>query len=69
MKMRSRKLIGTLAMLIFVMVYALVAIALAQGRVTDAPKIVQLIVYAALGLGWIIPAGLMIRWMERPDPS
>ncbi len=69
MKMRSRKLIGTFAMLLFVIVYALVAMALAQGRVTEAPKLVQLIVYATLGLAWIIPAGLMIRWMERPDPS
>ena len=67
MRMRTRKLIGTLGMLIFVVVYALAAMALAQGRVTEAPAWAQTIIYAVLGLLWIAPAALIIRWMEKPD--
>ena len=67
MRMRTRKLIGTLGMLIFVVVYALAAMALAQGRVTEAPPWAQTIIYAILGLLWIAPAALIIRWMEKPD--
>lgn len=41
MKQRTRKLVGTVLILVFVCVYALVAMALAQGRITEAPKLVQ----------------------------
>lgn len=64
MRIRTRKLIGTLAMLVLVIVYALAAMALAQGRITDAPGWLQTLLYAALGLAWVLPAMLMIRWME-----
>jgi hypothetical protein len=23
--------------------------------------------YVIAGLGWVIPAGLLIKWMQRPD--
>ena len=64
MTIRVRKLIGTLGILAFVIVYALVAMGLAQGRITEAPGWLQAILYAALGLAWIFPAMLVIRWME-----
>ncbi len=67
MKQRNRKLIGTVLILVFVCVYALVAMALAQGRVTEASKLVQTIAYIVLGLVWVLPAGLLIRWMARRD--
>ena len=66
MGVRLRKLIGTIVMLVFVVVYALAAMALAQGRITEAPGWLQTILYAALGLVWIGPAMLIIRWMEKP---
>lgn len=64
---RLRKLIGTLLMIILVLGWALGAMALAQGRVTVAPAYVQFFAYVFLGLGWIVPAGLLIRWMVRHD--
>lgn len=67
MTQSHRKLIGTVAILIFVCVYALVAMALAQGRITDAPKLVQTIAYIALGLAWVLPLLPLIKWMERKD--
>ena len=67
MTQSHRKLIGTIAILAFVCVYALVAMALAQGRITEAPKLVQTVAYVALGLAWILPLLPLIRWMERKD--
>ncbi|CAN7312329.1 uncharacterized membrane protein YuzA (DUF378 family) [Bosea sp. BE125] len=67
MTQSHRKLIGTVAILVFVCIYALVAMALAQGRITEAPKLVQTIAYIALGLAWVLPLLPLIRWMERKD--
>lgn len=67
MSQSHRKLVGTVAILVFVCVYALVAMALAQGRITEAPKLVQTIAYVALGLAWVLPLLPLIKWMERKD--
>jgi uncharacterized membrane protein YuzA (DUF378 family) len=67
MTQSHRKLIGTVAILIFVVVYALVAMALAQGRITEASKLWQTIAYIALGLAWVLPLLPLIKWMERKD--
>jgi len=66
MKTRLRKLIGTVVLFALVIVYALIAMGLAQGRVTVAPGWLQAILYAILGIAWIFPAMLIIRWMEGP---
>ena len=67
MSMRSRKLVGTLVLLIFLAVYAWVALMIGSGRLTLAPQWVQLAYFVTAGLAWVIPAGLLIRWMQRPD--
>ncbi|MGX1785265.1 DUF2842 domain-containing protein [Bosea sp. NPDC055332] len=67
MRQTHRKLIGTVVMIVFVCVYALVAMALAQGRITEASKPVQTIAYIVLGLVWVLPLLPLIRWMERKD--
>jgi hypothetical protein len=64
MAIRTRKLIGTVVMLALVIVYALLAMGFAQGRITEAPGWLQAILYALIGLAWIFPAMLIIRWME-----
>ena len=68
MPKRIRKLIGAFAMVAFVIVYALVAMALAQARaLQDANTLVQTVAYIVLGLAWIFPLMPLITWMERPD--
>ncbi|MFG1464637.1 DUF2842 domain-containing protein [Xanthobacter sp. DSM 24535] len=67
MPMRLRKLIGTVLMLILVVVWALAAMAIAQGRVTELPWLWQTVSYVLLGSLWVVPAAFLIRWMERPD--
>lgn len=69
MRRRQRKLVGTIFILAFVCVYALVAMALAQGRITEAGKAWQALWYAFLGLFWVVPLLPVIKWMERPDPG
>lgn len=67
MRRRLRTLIGTIVILAFVVFYALVAMALAESRIVDAPKLVQTLAYLVLGIVWIFPLMPLIRWMERPD--
>jgi len=68
MPKRLRKFIGAVAMILFVLVYALMAMALAQSRVVqEAPGVLQAVYYAILGMAWVLPVMPLIRWMERPD--
>jgi Protein of unknown function (DUF2842) len=67
MRIRTRKLIGTVALLVLVCVWALLAMALAQSVLTDMNGLVAAIFYAAAGLGWVLPAMVVIWWMARPD--
>ena len=66
MSPRFRKLVGGLVMIAFVLVYALVAMALADSRpVHEAPALLQTGLYVVLGLAWVLPLMPLIRWMER----
>jgi uncharacterized membrane protein YuzA (DUF378 family) len=63
---RFRKLLGAFVMIAFVLVYALVAMAVADSRpMHDAPPLVQSILYIVLGLAWVLPLMPLISWMER----
>ena len=67
MTTRTRKLIGTIALLLFLAIYATVAAVIGSGRITLAPAWVQFAYYLTTGLAWVLPAGLLIGWMQRPD--
>jgi hypothetical protein len=69
MSMRSRKLIGTVALLVLVCVWGLLAMALAQSVLTDINGFVAAIYYVVAGLGWVLPAMPLISWMAKPDPK
>ena len=67
MTARTRKLIGTVALLLFLAAYATFAAVIGSGRIALAPQWVQFAFFLTTGLLWVIPAGLLIRWMQRPD--
>lgn len=67
MRQRTRKLIGTAALILFVIIWALFGMLVAQGRVVELPGYGRFLVFAFLGLIWVLPAGLLIRWMARRD--
>ena len=65
MSPRIRKLTGGAGMLAFVLVYALVAMALVDSRpVQEANGIFRTLLYVVLGLIWILPMMPLIVWME-----
>ena len=67
MRVRTRKLIGMVILLVFLASYALVVASIASGRITTAPPLVQFAFFLVGGLVWVLPAGLLICWMQRPD--
>ncbi len=67
MPVRLRKLIGTIALLALVVVWALVAMAVAQLVLGSANRLAAAIYYMVAGIGWVLPAMPLISWMSRPD--
>jgi len=67
MTARTRKLIGTIVFLLGLAIYATLAAMIGSGRIALAPPWVQFAFFVTAGLAWVIPAGLLIRWMQRPD--
>jgi len=67
MHIRMRKLIGTIALLALVTVWALLAMAFAQFALRAQSAWVAMLFYAVAGLGWVLPAMPIVAWMQRPD--
>jgi uncharacterized metal-binding protein len=65
--MRTRKLVGTIVLLVFLSVYALVAMLVAVVLQVNASKLAEVAYYAIAGMAWAIPAAFVIKWMGRPD--
>lgn len=68
MPIRLRKFIGAIALIALVVCWSLTAMALAQLPVIKANKLIEGLYYVIAGLGWVLPAMPLIRWMSRPDP-
>jgi hypothetical protein len=66
MKIRVRKLIGTVALIALACTWALLAMALAQSALTDINGWIAVIFYIFAGLGWVLPAMPIVSWMSRP---
>lgn len=66
MKQRARKLTGALVLLVFLVVYVLLAMTLGATRLPEN-GFLQFVYYVVAGLAWVIPAGFLVRWMERAD--
>ncbi|MBN9433104.1 MAG: DUF2842 domain-containing protein [Bosea sp.] len=61
---RLRKFIGMIALVLFVVVYALVVVTI---PIQNIPPALFWPAYALAGLAWVPPAGLIIRWMQKPS--
>ncbi len=66
MHIRTRKLIGTVVLIAFLAVYCLIAMVGAASPVINGNRFTELMYFIAAGLLWVIPAGVLIRWMQRP---
>jgi hypothetical protein len=67
MPIRLRKLIGAVALIALVVSWALLAMAIAQLPAIKANGLVEVIYYVVAGLGWVLPAMPLVKWMSRPD--
>jgi hypothetical protein len=69
MPIRLRKLIGAVALIALVVSWALLAMAIAQLPAIKANGLVEVIYYIVAGLGWVLPAMPLVKWMSRPDSA
>jgi Protein of unknown function (DUF2842) len=65
MPLRLRKFIGAVALFILVVVWALVAMALAQMPAIRDNAIASVAYYVIAGLGWCLPAIPIVTWMSK----
>jgi len=70
MTIRTRKLIGTILLMVMITIYALLAMVVAMIlEVNTTSKLVELVYYAVEGLLWVLPAAWIIRWMSQDDAA
>ena len=67
MRIRTRKFLGTIALLVLVVVWSLLGMAVAQMPWLAASGLYQAIFYVVAGLGWVLPAVPIVSWMAKPD--
>lgn len=65
MNMRTRKLVGAIGLLVLIAVYSLLAMLAAVVLQVNASKAVELLYYIVAGLLWVIPAAVIIKWMQK----
>lgn len=67
MTIRIRKLVGTVVLLVFLVIYAFAATKVGVTLLDGASKAAELAYYVVAGFAWTLPAGLLVSWMSRPD--
>ena len=67
MNIRTRKFIGAVALLVFVTIYALLAMMAAIALQVYDSKLIEVMYYIIAGLAWTAPAAAIIWWMQRSD--
>jgi hypothetical protein len=68
MKIRTRKLLGTVALLLLAAVWSLMGMTVAQMPWLANSGVLQAVFYVVAGMGWVLPAMPIVSWMSRPDP-
>lgn len=66
MNERTRKLIGVIATVSFLILYCLIAMVVGAKLLTDMPGWIQLPGFILLGIGWLPVVMKIIRWMLKP---
>lgn len=61
----TRKLAGTLMLLVLIVVYVFIAMLVAAAVLPTAGGVLQFVYYAIAGLAWVPAAAWIISWMHR----
>ncbi|MBB4001101.1 MAG: DUF2842 domain-containing protein [Aurantimonas endophytica] len=64
MPVRLKKFLGAIILIVLVVVYAVLATAFATVYLAESSGWVHLAYFLFTGLLWILPAMLVIKWME-----
>lgn len=67
MTQRSRKLIGSFLLIISLIVWGSLATSIYLAFPPDLPWWVLIAYFIVAGMGWLLPAMWIIRFMARPD--
>ncbi|WP_297580226.1 DUF2842 domain-containing protein [Roseibium sp.] len=60
-----RKFVGMVTLVIFVIVYAFIAMVIGDMTLQQSSNLVRFAYFAVAGLAWVVPAGAIIWWMEK----
>ena len=69
MSLRIRKLLGAVALFALVICWALGAMAIAQFPPIFQNPWIAGVYYVVAGIGWVLPAMPLIRWMSKGSVS
>ncbi len=61
---RAKKMIGMFFIVLLVILYALVAVAVASATLANAPWYAHLLYFGFSGILWVVPAMIIIKWMS-----
>jgi len=65
MPLRTRKLIGAFLLFALVIVWSLLAMAVAQAPLIFESRWIAGLYYVLAGIGWVLPAMPLIYWMSK----
>jgi hypothetical protein len=69
MTIRQRKLAGTVATIVFLTAYCLVAMAVGGAFIVGRSRLIEIGYFIVAGTAWLPAVMAIIRWMSRPDPA
>ncbi len=64
---RVRKFIGMVLIISLLVFYGVLIVAFGASTWMPTNKFIEFVFYMVAGMGWAIPAGAIIWWMQRPD--
>lgn len=68
MSIRTRKALGLVLWLLFMVVYCLIAMAVGGQFIVGRGLLIELPFYIVAGVAWLPVVMLIVRWMSKPAP-
>ena len=69
MKLRTRKAVGIVLTLSFLLVYTLIAMAFGGVFIVGKGAVAEVVFYVVAGLAWLPVEMTIIKWMSKPDAA
>ena len=69
MTIRTRKLIGAIILFVLLACWVMLGLALAPVAFGTNSDLAGAVFYVVAGLGWLVVAMPLVKWMSRPDAA